>query len=76
MSDQELLDAMRAAVVVAKVNGVFQGGRVNTPSYSVAFNGTGYLVTCSKFLTVPFNTVMVCEGASLQTHFIPASEVM
>ena len=46
MSDPELLRAMRGAIDAAKANGIFVGGRVDTPSYSVAYNGAGYLITC------------------------------
>ena len=70
MSDPELLRAMRAAVTAARTNGSFAGGRVDTPTYSVAFNGVGYLVTCPRTVTMPCASVLVCETAHRYTHFI------
>ncbi len=70
MSDPELLRAMRGAVDAAKANGIFAGGRAETPSYSVAYNGTGYLITCGKAVELPCVGVIVCETDKLRTHFI------
>jgi hypothetical protein len=68
--DPELLHAMRAAVTVAKANGIFLGGRADTASYSAAFNGAGFLVTCVKPLAVPSGSVVVCETDSHCTYFL------
>ena len=70
MADPELLRAMQAAVAVAKANGIFLGGRADTPSYSVAYNGTGYRITCLKTVSLPCKGVIVCETDKLRTHFI------
>jgi hypothetical protein len=72
MIDPELLHAMRGAVAGCK--GCFSSGRVVTPTYSVAFNGTGFLVTCARNVVAPRTSVLVCESETLLTHFIPFRE--
>ena len=51
----ELLHVMRGAVAVARDQRCFPSGRVDTPTYSVAFNGTGYTSshhTCARNVRV------------------------